>query len=270
MRSQHLTINSKGTDYVVGDLHGCISALKQALTIIGFNPNRDRLISVGDLVDRGYENLKALEFLSMPWFYAVRGNHEQLHIDQDFDAATANGMEWALTYHQRRNLKMKLDEHDQQYFVLVGQMKQLPVLIDIATPHGLVGIVHAETPHFLHNWQDVIQHANALTEEQIRDSDLLWGRKRASQTEMSDKPVDHRIKGVKAILCGHTPVDQATWIGNHLDIDTGMVFGVMGRADLHEKPSLTLVNITDAEITRFNIRYGEVQAVTERLNLYPD
>ena len=42
---------------------------------------KDLLISVGDLVDRGAENVECLELITFPWFRAVRGNHEQMMID---------------------------------------------------------------------------------------------------------------------------------------------------------------------------------------------
>lgn len=67
--------------FVVGDLHGCYTLLMSELEKASFDPERDLLISVGDLVDRGAENVECLELITMPWFRAVRGNHEQMMID---------------------------------------------------------------------------------------------------------------------------------------------------------------------------------------------
>lgn len=72
--------NLIGKDYVVGDIHGSFSALEKLLFKIGFDKKKDRLFSVGDLVDRGNESYKSLEYLSYPWFYAISGNHEQIII----------------------------------------------------------------------------------------------------------------------------------------------------------------------------------------------
>ena len=44
--------------------------------MIAFDPARDRLFSVGDLVDRGEHSEQALALLDKPWFHAVLGNHE--------------------------------------------------------------------------------------------------------------------------------------------------------------------------------------------------
>lgn len=68
--------NRRGRDFVVGDLHGHRSQLDAELRRLGFDPRRDRLLSVGDLVDRGPESLAALSLLEEPWFHAVLGNHE--------------------------------------------------------------------------------------------------------------------------------------------------------------------------------------------------
>ena len=47
----HHSVNRKGRDFIVGDLHGCVDALRYLLREIAFDPASDRLFSVGDLVD---------------------------------------------------------------------------------------------------------------------------------------------------------------------------------------------------------------------------
>ena len=46
-------MNENGRDLVVGDVHGCFRTLDHALSEFGFDPSRDRLFGVGDLVNRG-------------------------------------------------------------------------------------------------------------------------------------------------------------------------------------------------------------------------
>lgn len=72
--------NERGRDFAVGDVHGHFSRLQASLDQLGFDPGRDRLFSVGDLVDRGPESEAALEWLAQPWFHAVQGNHEDYAI----------------------------------------------------------------------------------------------------------------------------------------------------------------------------------------------
>lgn len=61
---QHFQENKVGTDYVVGDIHGCFTKLAEALDEVGFNFTKDRLFSTGDLVDRGPESEECLEWLA--------------------------------------------------------------------------------------------------------------------------------------------------------------------------------------------------------------
>ncbi|WP_455775634.1 metallophosphoesterase, partial [Burkholderia stabilis] len=70
--------NTAGRDFVVGDLHGCVDVLRALLHDIRFDPARDRLFSVGDLVDRGPASETTLDLLDRPWCHVVRGNHEEV------------------------------------------------------------------------------------------------------------------------------------------------------------------------------------------------
>ncbi len=50
-------------DYLVGDIQGCDDALARLLGTIGFSPSRDRLVVLGDLVNRGPASLAVLRRL---------------------------------------------------------------------------------------------------------------------------------------------------------------------------------------------------------------
>ena len=70
--------NPAGRDFVAGDLHGHFDTLEHALGELRFDPDRDRLFSVGDLIDRGPRSADALQWLASGRILAVRGNHEQM------------------------------------------------------------------------------------------------------------------------------------------------------------------------------------------------
>ena len=69
--------NPTGRDFVVGDVHGAFAVVERALKSLRFAPERDRLFSVGDLIDRGPRSADALDWLQEGRILAVRGNHEQ-------------------------------------------------------------------------------------------------------------------------------------------------------------------------------------------------
>lgn len=65
-------------NYVVGDIQGCFDPLARLLAKVGFEPGRDTLWSVGDMVNRGTQSLQTLQLLYHlgSSFTAVLGNHD--------------------------------------------------------------------------------------------------------------------------------------------------------------------------------------------------
>jgi serine/threonine protein phosphatase 1 len=231
-----LSLNTHGRDFVVGDIHGCFDVLTQALDSISFNPSVDRLISVGDLVDRGNQNMKALHYLQQPWFHAVLGNHDWSH-------AWDTTPKFRLSNHNKGDTDWAWDiRHIEDYRELSDKLRALPLLIEVETPHGLVGIVHAEIRPTYDSWNEAKERASKYqTTETCQESFFLTGRTRAKKrAEFNyEKPVD----GVCMVLSGHNCMKRPTWIGNSLLIDTGVVYGVCNLDD--SEAGLTLINITD-------------------------
>lgn len=63
--------------YVVGDIQGCFKTFKALLFHISFNPKKDRLWLVGDLVNRGPHSLETLRFAAhQKKLISVLGNHD--------------------------------------------------------------------------------------------------------------------------------------------------------------------------------------------------
>jgi serine/threonine protein phosphatase 1 len=217
--------NEAGRDFVVGDVHGMFEHLKRLLTDLDFREERDRLFSVGDLVDRGPHSRSALQWLSRPWFFACRGNHEQFAIDsRDPDQhdlwINYNGGEWWL----------ELDEHERTRFR--ERFDALPLAMEVETASGRVGIVHADVPPFV-TWERFME----LLESGNRDAGLyaMWSRNRVAGAA-SARPVDG---GVERIYCGHTPTRRTVRIGNVWYIDTGAAYMREG----YEEARLTVVEI---------------------------
>lgn len=201
--------NDAGRDFIVGDIHGCFSRLQLRLDAIGFDPSRDRLFSVGDLVDRGPESGQAFDWLAKPWFHAVRGNHEQMAIDHvagfsDNRTYIGNGGGWFLA----------MTRPEQQLFA--DAFTALPIAITLETATGPVGIVHADCP--AEQWDVLLAALHTETAEQVGMC-CMWSRDRITQGFTEE------VQGVRAVVVGHTPVQNWTSLGNVIYIDTGAVFG---------------------------------------------
>lgn len=210
---KHFAQNDDGRDYFVGDIHGCFELLAVKLMEVGFDESRDRLFSVGDLVDRGPSSEDAIDWIAKPWFHAVRGNHEQMAIGvsegrHDQGNYLVNGGGWFLSMTGERQ-KLYADA-----------FRDLPYAMDIQTKHGLIGVVHAECCG--NSWDDfcwALEHPISNNKLKHVAEYALWARSRISGED------DSVISGVSLIVVGHTPVKVPHVIGNVIYIDTGAVFG---------------------------------------------
>lgn len=199
-------INTAGRDFAVGDIHGHFTSLQEALDRIGFDPAVDRLFSVGDLVDRGPECERVLEWLKESWFHPVRGNHDDYvcrHDTCDLGNWVRNGGGWFMALpHAERH----------EYAV---QFRELPIAIEVETPEGPVGLIHADCP--LPSWQHLIEQlengngGGAL--RNIKDA-CMWSRRRIELSDMSG------VDGVRALVVGHTPLVRPVALDNVIHIDT--------------------------------------------------
>lgn len=63
--------------YIIGDVHGMYDKLMACLQAVNFDYENDKLISLGDLVDRGPDSFLVVEeLLKIRDLVAIRGNHD--------------------------------------------------------------------------------------------------------------------------------------------------------------------------------------------------
>src|SRR5215813_3694072 len=72
--------------YVVGDIHGRLSQFKALVSSLDYDPKRDRIVLLGELIDRGEDSPGVVNYAlelqeESPNFICLRGNHEQMLLD---------------------------------------------------------------------------------------------------------------------------------------------------------------------------------------------
>lgn len=70
-----------GRKIIIGDIHGCIEELKQLLKKVAYQPGKDRIISVGDVIRKGPQSLECLQFLKNCSAQIIMGNHELFFLE---------------------------------------------------------------------------------------------------------------------------------------------------------------------------------------------
>lgn len=208
--------NTTGRDWAVGDIHGYFNRLQQRLDEAGFDPDKgDRLFSVGDLVDRGPDCDQVLDWIGRPWFHAVQGNHEDMAIrwpkGKQVDGRLVRNMDPYLYACNGGGWNIANPEHLQEE---ISQcLACLPVAIEVETEGGLVAIVHADV--YGHSWEKFkarLEMGGIIAQEAI--DACQWSRERFHYGDES------LISDVRAVVVGHTPVDEVVVLGNTHYIDT--------------------------------------------------
>ncbi len=212
---QRIAANKVGRDFIVGDIHGAFSLVDEALRLVGFDPGADRLFSVGDLIDRGPESPRCVEFLARPYVHAVRGNHEEILLLLHEDGEPAR--EVLDFYAQRNGMAWWMEAAPDVRQAVLQAIASLPVAIELKTMRGSVGLVHADVPEGM-DWGTFCR----LLEQEDEDvrQIALEGRERIKAR------CEDGVSGIDRVFVGHTPrFGGAQRLGNVYAIDTGAVFG---------------------------------------------
>lgn len=202
-----LKTNTLGRDFAVGDIHGHITKLFDQLEKISFDFSRDRLICVGDLIDRGPESSLALDLMNQDWFFSVLGNHEYLMLS----ALKYKNSEHRLTWISNGgDWIVSTDPGD--WAAWFNQIEKMPLAIEVTSKSGLkYGVIHAD--YSCSSWLDITD----LSEEEIFRT--IWSR---SSFQKKD---DFVVSDIDLIVHGHNIHEGELQLGNRLYIDQGAYLG---------------------------------------------
>ncbi|MGX7109650.1 metallophosphoesterase family protein [Facklamia miroungae] len=211
--------------FVIGDIHGMSDELDKLLQ--DWNPDKEKLVFIGDYIDRGYNSLAVLkrvwQLQSQYNAICIRGNHESMLLNflrsphNFFNHYIMNGgisticqlleiSEDKVVKSQARRLVRQIKNG---YPMLEDWLESLPYYIE----YGEFIIVHAGLDLSLEDWKDTSDH------------EFMWIRDRFHQTKNQTG---------KQIVFGHTPTmvlhqnyyDSSVWRKDmKWGIDGGCVFG---------------------------------------------
>jgi serine/threonine protein phosphatase 1 len=197
----------------VGDIHGCAVELDRLITAVDPKPE-DRLVFLGDYVDRGTASAEILAMLCqlaevLPETVFLRGNHEEMFLDfigldgANKEAFFRNGGAQTLASYGWGSLEEP---------PTVEEARALVPETHVAFLGRLVLRHEADGYAFVHAG---VRPGVPLAEQ--RREDLLWIREEFLM-------VDHRLEEV--VVFGHTPY-RDVWFGaaRKIGLDTGCVYG---------------------------------------------
>ena len=210
---------------VIGDTHGCYKELKELVLSLEadgeYNRNTDKLIFLGDYIDRGVDSRLVIEFIrnmqeESDNVIALMGNHENMLIDY------LDGKDYSWLYNGCEETIESYKGFKKQFYDDIKWMRTLPV--------------YHEDKHFVYVHAGVDVHKPLKKQSK---NTLLWTR---------EEFIYNSKKYHKKVVFGHTPTfnlnktDSPVYtITNNLGIDTGCVYG----------GALTAAIIEDDEIKGF-------------------
>jgi len=211
---------ARGRDFVVGDIHGAFDLVLRGMDRVRFDPSVDRILSLGDLIDRGPGSHRTARFLAHDWVHAVRGNHEDMLLEAYADGEPHPAVLAFL--HGRNGFAWWRDTPDGLKADILAAVRPLPLAIELDTARGSVGLVHADVPAGL-SWPAFLARLEAGDEAIAHEA--LWSRRRVDYGDESGVP------GVGRVFVGHTPLPRLARLGNVYAVDTGAVHGLLHGSD---------------------------------------
>ena len=188
----------------IGDVHGCADEFEELLRILELKPD-DRIIQVGDLVNRGPDSHRVIELAREYQVEAIIGNHELRLL-----TARKKNKPSLLKQDDQATVE-QLTEDDWKYLVAMPKFLY-DAQIDTVIVHG----------GFLSNkpWQT--QGSDLITNIQVIDKK----GKAAKRSDAPDAaPWADSWGGSPFVVYGHTPRARVFERKGSIGIDTGCVYG---------------------------------------------
>lgn len=207
-------MNNKKKLFVVSDIHGHFTLLKEALDRAGFDKDNEKhlLICCGDYFDRGEENLEVLKFLErLKNKVLIRGNHEDLLVKlldtgQVLERNYINGsLPTIESFFGKYSINPVDDTID-----FSGKTRMVDRIYDFI--EETVNCFETDNYLFVHGW-----FPDNATTTKLRDEATIYEWERARWAKWIDKYNGEKPLADKTIVCGHVP----TFYAKYFDANRG-------------------------------------------------
>ena len=194
--------NTKDHTFIVGDIHGCFNELMLLLKQAQCSVSHHRIILVGDVINKGPDSLKTLNWIYQNKIESVIGNHELAFIE-----SIENGTPMSSSLQQLK------EEMNTQIFHWIQFLKSWPTYIeekDFMVVHA--GLVPNEHPSC-----SKIEHLVNLR---------FWDIKNQTRSNSSqNKPWHDYYHDQKLVIYGHWARQGFLQKKNSIGLDSGCVYG---------------------------------------------
>ncbi|MEU5983669.1 polynucleotide kinase-phosphatase [Streptomyces sp. NPDC047434] len=226
---RHLT----GPFDIIGDIHGCRSELETLLGRLGYvdgrHPEGRTAVFVGDLVDRGPDSpgvlRRVMGMVAAGDALCVPGNHENKL------GRWLKGRKVQETHGLAETIE-QLGRESEEFRAEVGAFFD-GLVSHYVLDEGRLVVCHAGLPEKYHGRTSGRVRSHALYGDTTGETDEFGLPVRYPWAE------DYR--GRAAVVYGHTPVPNTSWINNTICLDTGAVFG--GKMTALRWPERELVDV---------------------------
>jgi len=191
--------------FIIGDIHGCLDMLKKLMDKIAWSPDNDRLIFLGDYIDRGENPKGVVDYIldltgRSSLVECLKGNHEAMLLDF-------------------------LTGRDRFMFIINGGWKTLESygMYESSEDDSAISSEHRGFYESLKLYVELedyyVVHAGfkpGLDIKKQTEDEMLWIRKSFVSSDFDFG---------KKIIFGHTPFKEPLIMHNKIGLDTGAVYG---------------------------------------------
>jgi diadenosine tetraphosphatase ApaH/serine/threonine PP2A family protein phosphatase len=193
--------------YAIGDIHGCLSHLMHLLDLVNPDLEKNKLVFVGDYLDRGPQSSSVVDFIidlkkkhNPENIICLMGNHERMFLNflqgQEemffiLNGGAATSVSYWGNHWESRERLLPPEHHD--FFATLK--------------------LYYETENY------IFVHGGlrpGLPLAAQKEEDLLWIRREFIMSEFNFG---------RRVIFGHTPVRAPLVLPNKIGIDTGAVYG---------------------------------------------